>query len=314
MSEEASPSETAGGETPSLAQSKALLARSRLLGRVSAVIFFIAALAVVDALQTLMRHEFNRIELIPGESVLVSGMLPSEVKSHEQIEFTIAGDECLRFVPRETYKGFWMGGHMWRAELSAGSDCPEGRSTITVVDIVQPPAQDGEKQNFDDRDRSILFGGQQNPALVFGVTVWADDAARRNADTSIFRRYTGFPAFGVAAFCVILAIIAGIANWLIFSRAEKALALHDMFFVHGIKELKGDERTGPGPAPVGYRASFARVGRPFVFGDPIVLYDSHGREAARGNIMEVDRFKAHALFPRDGIRPAYGWLAGRVQD
>lgn len=307
----------AASPAPSLAAARTDLVRSRLLGRISACIFLLAALAVIDALQTLVRHEFNSLNLVPGETVLLSGMLPAGKTSHTQLIFTIEGEPGISFTPVETYKGFWFGGHMWRAKLAAAADMRQGRAVLTVEDIIQPPAEAGKPVSFDDRDRAILFGGQQNPALVFAITVWPSESERRAADTSFFRRYTGFPAFGVATACFALALLAGLGNWRLFSRAEQGLARNSIFFIHGLKELQGNEGPPTGgvgaPPPVGYRAAFAHVGKPLAVGNTVLLYDRNWNAQGRGRIIEVDRIKAQALFPKDGTRPRYGWLVSLEQ-
>lgn len=298
----------------SLAQGKALLARSRFLGRVSAFIFLLAVLAVFDALQTLVRHEFNSIDLVAGETVMVSGMMPADAKTIEDIVIEVEGDTGLEFEPLETYKGFWMGGFMWRANLAAPAGAVPGKSYITIVDIIKPEAEEGDSK--DERDRSLLFGGQQNPALVYAVSVWPSDAERRASDNSLFRRYTGLPAFGVAAVAVFLAVAVGIANWRTFSRAEETLAANGVFYIHGVKDLAvAVKQALPGQkvlATSGYKAIFARAGQSFQVGDPVLLLDRDWKEQARGAILNIERFKAEARFSEDGARPRYGWLVQRV--
>lgn len=293
---------------------KALLARSRFLGRVSAFIFLFAAFAVIDGLQTLVRHEFNSIDLVPGESVLVSGMLPADAKSHEDIVVEIEGDSGLRFTPLETYKGFWMGGHMWRAELSAAPDMRPGKAFVTVVDIIKEvPDEAGGK---DARDRAILFGGRQNPALVHTVTIWASDAARTSADDSLFRRITGVQPFVLAALGVLLALGAAFGNWLLFTRAENALAEHQYFVVHGVKDMAvAVKQALPGQrlgATTGTRVAFFRLGKTFAIGEAMVLLDRLFQEQARGQILDVEKTKAHALFSEQGPQPRYGWIVTRA--
>ena len=299
-----SPDPRGAAGTP-LSEARKLLARSRLFGRLSACIFLLAALAVVDALQTLVRHEFNTLDIVAGETMLVSGMLPADAKSHDDLEVSIEGAPGVSFTPVETYKGFWMGGHMWRAELSAEPGTPPGKVVITITDIIPPPKD--APATYDDRDRSILYGGQQNPALVFGLSVWPSEKERRAADSSLFRRYTGFPAFGVAVAAVVLALLCGIANWRIFARAESALAAHDVFFIHGLKDLPAG-----GQALSGYKAAFARAGRPLTRGQEVLLLDRDWREHGRGHIVETDAVKGYALFPHGGTRPKYGWLVMRA--
>lgn len=282
----------------SFEKAKGLLSRSRMLGKVSALVFIIAVFAVFDGLQTLVRHEFNSIDVIPGEQLLVSGMLPGGAKSHEELVVHMDGAPGVRFTPLETYKGFWMGGQMWRARLDVAADIEPGRGVITVVDIL--PEEDRDKTSF---------AGQQNPALVFAVNVFADEGQRLASDSSLLRRYTGLPAFGVAAGAVLLAILLGFASWRTFGKAEKSLAEHGVFFIHGVKQLEND---GMGPFPVvGYKAAFAHAGKKFYRNEPVVLYDGKWQEQGRGNLTEVTKIKAFALFPLEGVRPKYGWLVAR---
>lgn len=292
-----------------------LLARSRLLGRVSAFIFLLAALAVADALQTLVRHEFNSLDIIAGETVLVSGMMPAEATSIEQLRVNYEGGPGLAFEPFETYKGFWMGGFMWRARLTAATDMAPGKSVFTIVDIIKEPSS---AENRDERDRAILYGGRQNPALVYAVSVWPDDEARRAADNSIFRRFTGLPAFGVAVGAAVLAIIAGIANWFVFSRAEGALARHGVFYIYGVKNLAvAAKQALPGQkilSDSGYRATFSHLGQPLALGDAVLLLDKQWKVRARGKIFDKDGIKADARFAENVEKPRYGWLIQKVQE
>ncbi|MDL2267302.1 hypothetical protein LJC46_04860 [Desulfovibrio sp. OttesenSCG-928-G15] len=302
----ASPSPAAPA-APGLEESKALLARSRVWGKISAVIFLFAALAVVDALQSLVRHEFNSVDLVPGETILLSGMLPVSAKGIDDIAHSIEGNSGLSFTPVETYKGFWMGGHMWRAELAAAADAAPGKAVLVIEDSI-PPKSDNP-QNFDARDRAILFGGQQNPALVFNLTVWASEAQRRSGNTSLVRRMTGLPAFGLAAALVFLALLAGFLNWRTYSKAEVALARHGVYCIHGLKEQL-PEKGGPLVTP-GYKAAFALAGTRLDMGDSVVLYDRTWAEQGRGRVVELNKGKAFALFPQSGVRPQYGWLVSR---
>lgn len=299
------------GNTVTLSGARALLRRSRLFGRVSALFFLLAALAVVDGLQTLMRHEFNTLDLVPGESVLLSGMLPADAKSHDDLVFTLEGASEPVFEPLETYKGFWMGGHMWRARLEIPASAVPGNIVLTVRDIIKEDVDGGA---FDDeRDRSILYGGQQNPALIFGIAVWESAAARQAADISLIRRWTGFPAFGLAAGALFFALACGIANWAVFRRAEAALAGHGVFFIHGIKELT-PESGAPATALSGYKAFFAHAGSTLEPGTSITLMDRDWHEKSRGYLLEADAHKGYALFPGKGERPQYGWLAAAARD
>lgn len=313
---------TSPAERADLASGKALLARSRFLGRLSALIFLLAALAVVDALQTLMRHEFNHIDAVPGERILVSGMLPAGLSNHEKMEIHVEGEAGVSLVPFETYKGFWMGGQMWRAELViapdarpiehtdakrsslAGQDLAPGKAFVTIVDYL-PLKKEGVNV-----DEAVAGTGPQNPALVYSVTIWPTLSARQAADISLCRRYTGFPAFLVAVVAVGFALLAGFANWRTFSKAERALAAHGVFFIHGINDLAQMTRTDK-VKKSGFKAAFARADQHLAMGETMLLFDRDWHEQSRGVIVEVTDIKAFALFPQDGVRPQYGWLVTR---
>ena len=309
----------------SLAESKALLARSRLFGKISAIIFILAALAVFDALQNLIRHEFNSINAVPGERILVSGMLPAKASSYKDIEVLLEGDPGVSFAPFESYKGFWMGGQMWRGELIIAPDAGgehsgitmgasrnerenlPGRAVLTIVDYLPLKKDASAPENTEEEF------GPQNPALVYSVLIWPTEEARQAAAISLFRRYTGFPPFGVAVGAVLFAILVGVANWWTFGRAERGLAGHDVFFIHGIKDLGLATRKDK-VKESGFKTAFARAGRPFALGDEVALLDRDWREQSRGEIVEVTNIKAFALFPQDGVNPQYGWLVTRIDE
>ena len=122
--------------SPDMEEGKAYLVRSRILGKLSACIFLIAALAVVDGLQTLMRQDFNSVSLIPGETTVMSGMMPQNATGTGDLVVETEGLTGLRFNAVDAFKGFWMGGNMWRAELTADATASPGKGTLTVVDMV----------------------------------------------------------------------------------------------------------------------------------------------------------------------------------
>ena len=94
----------------SLAAAKAQLDVSRLLGRVSAWIFLLASIAVLDALQSLVRHEFNSIDLVPGETVQLSGMMPSGAASHTDLDVRIEASPASGLSPWKRSRASGWGG------------------------------------------------------------------------------------------------------------------------------------------------------------------------------------------------------------
>lgn len=124
--------------TQTLYQAIAQTSRIKLWGKVSAAFFFLAVLAVVDGLQALARHDFNSFELIPGETTFISGMLPEGVTTHEDLEIRVDGAKGIAVRPVASFKGFWLGGQMWRAEVSVPEFALPGKASLTVVDLIRP--------------------------------------------------------------------------------------------------------------------------------------------------------------------------------
>ena len=312
-------------EYPELEAGRKSLVRSRMLGKLSACIFLLAALAVVDGLQTLMRHEFNEISLIPGETVVMSGMMPQNATTHGDLIVEMEGLSGLTFTPTDSFKGFWMGGNMWRADLTASATAAPGKGSLTVVDMVPlkkvgkavlhdedsprgqvaapaDPSGGNGTEDSEGKGAETIIG--QNPTLVYSVVIWPTPADLQAAEHSFIRRFTGIAPFAAAAAAAGLAFLFGIANFIFFARAEARLAAHCIYFIHGIKAQ----------ADGSLHASFAHAGKnEFSAGDPVILYDTRWREHGRGVIVNKDRFKGFAGFSPQ-TPPRYGWLVAIVPE
>ncbi len=278
------------GENRTHSAPTALLARARTIGLLGAVLFGLASVAVIDGLQTLMRHDFNRLDLIPGEVVAVSGNMPRNAQSIGDLQYVFEGETGLRFTPKEAFKGFWFGGQMWRGNLSVPADAKPGRAVLTIVDLV-PAKRVGDAN-------ATQSATVQNPMLVNQIRIFADAAARRAEDPSYIYRFFRLPPFAVAVFFAVLAFAACLTHWLLFGRAERALTADGTYFIHGVK-----------PDSAGAIVAFAHVGHDgFAPGDPVRLLDAKGRARARGTITEKNRHKGFAQFPPLGMQPRYGDL------
>ena len=297
----------------------ALLARARICGLVCGVLFCLAALAVVDALQTLMRHDFNRLELIPGETVPVSGSMPQNAETYKDITFTLEGSPGVSFRPLESFKGFWFGGLMWRGELTAAPNAEAGQAVLTIIDRVpakkvasattgrngsQAPTAGDTPRSLEAVTIPAPSGAApdsvlvQNPMLIHSVRVYPDAAARLAEESSLILRYTRIPPFAVAAFFFVGAMLSCAVHWVLFGRAEKSLAGLGIFFIHGIK-----------PDARGTVAVFAHTGRAdFTPGDTADLLDAAGHTVSHGAIKEKNQHKGFALFLPTVAPPRYGNL------
>ncbi len=311
---ESQPSRAAGSlapfASPELKAGRKNLVWSRVLGKFSAFIFFLAALAVVDGLQTLMRQDFNSIAVIPGETVTMTGAMPQNASGIADLVVETEGLSGLKFTPTDSFKGFWMGVNMWRAELSADAGASPGKGTLTVVDMV--PMKKVGQAAVRDEDRSreskpdaasptSIMG--QNPTLVYSVMVWPSAAEREASEFSFIRRYTGWASFAVAGAATALALLFGVGNFVCFAKAETRLARHGVYVIHGVKKRED-----------GLHASFAHSEQSgFQPGDAVLLCDTHWQEQGKGVIADKDRFKGFARFS-PATPPRYGWLVALARE
>lgn len=301
----------------------------RLWGKISAVLFIMAVLFVLDGLQALARHDFNRFDLIPGETTYISGMLPEGVTSHEDLEIRMEGSTGVTVRPFQSFKGFWLGGQMWRAEIAVPASAAPGVGSLTVIDLVRAT----RKLTPDAAAETLTAGSSQgangavhtesspdpaseelplvqNPTLVYSVVIWADAAARQSAEKSFTRRLIGVSSFWPAGVTAVLAILAGIQGWVTFSKVEKSLAGEGLYIVHGVKK--------PGAvSPSGYTVDHWQAlcayydDASLELGDTVSLYDSAAVYQGQGVVREMKSESFMAEFPVEGTVPVYGWIISR---
>lgn len=147
-------------------------------GVVAMMLLVAALLSLADALVGGFRGERGSIPLIPGSRFLISGPLPPRTEAIK--DFVIEGqpeDGSVRLVPETLFAGYWFGGSMWRGAIVVDAQAQEGRYVISVKDA---------------------YGEKQNPALVFNVRLWPDEATRNANSPSRLTRLTGKSPFVIA--------------------------------------------------------------------------------------------------------------------
>lgn len=281
-------------------ESLSLLSRARLLGRIGSILFLLALFCIIDAVQSSVRAPFNTVEIVAGKSVSITGVLPFEVETAESMTFFFEGTgaENLSFSPTASYRGFWLGGDMWRGTLTASPDAHTGDAVLTIVDLV--PAnkvkKKGEASEPSTEDAILV----QNPGLVYSVKVWSSKKEADQASLSFFTRATGTKAPLLAVISLVLALGASIISFFIMRKAEAGLALESTFIIHGSKIF-----------PHGL-AVFFTIPRGMVLSTektPMAsLCSSDGQLLAEGSFIEIAKGKGTTLFSGKVAPPRYGWL------
>lgn len=164
-------------------------ARQRFWGTVCAVLLALALLALVDGLQGLARNGSDVLELLPGDSVSLSGPLTvkNPVNNDLRVRFT-PQNSLLSYELEGFFAGYWFGNGMWRGRVNADVAARPGRYALQI-DFRGAPASAVQR---------------------YVVVVHADGAAMRAASPSFARRISGHNPFVLAAFGGVLALLTGL--------------------------------------------------------------------------------------------------------
>lgn len=183
----------------------AALARTRqhALGLVSGVLLAAALLGLFDGLLAEMRCGTNQLELLPGESLTLSG--PAALKNpvtSDLVARLTPPDTPLRFSLEGFFTGYWFGNGMWRGEVMAEPGAAPGRYGLRIT----------------------FRGAVGQAPQVYTLIVHADAAARREASLSFLRRWLDINPFVLAALCGGLGVLLGGATYAFGRRHVRLLA------------------------------------------------------------------------------------------
>jgi hypothetical protein len=211
-----------------------------------AMVFLIGALlAMADALVGGLKGNQTAIELIPDSRFLISGPMPAKTEAIK--DFVIDGqpaDGSVRLVPETIFTGYWFGGSMWRGAIVVDPFAREGSFVISVKD---------------------RFGEKQNPALVFTVRIWPDQATLNAHSSSFLTRKTNRSPYLFAIGLVLCGFAAGGVNFLLGRLWARHLASHNCGEIYKLRrtergteitcELRCGGAVKPGMEGAIYRAS-----------------------------------------------------------
>lgn len=183
----------------------AALARGRqhVTGLFSGLLLAVALIGLCDGLIAEMRGGTNRLELLPGESLTLSGpaALRNPVTSDLVARFT-PPDAPLRFTLEGFFTGYWFGNGMWRGEVAAEPDARPGSYGL-----------------------GVRFRGAAGQApQVYTLVIHEDAAARRASSLSLLRRWAGVNPFVLAAICGGAGVLLGMMTYAFGRRHVRLLA------------------------------------------------------------------------------------------
>lgn len=185
--------------------------RQRFLGRISGILLAIALAALFDGLLAQMRVGHQELDLLPGESITISGPVALRNPLASDIIASFAPEGApLRFELDGFFTGYWFGSGMWRGRIEALPEADTGRYILRVS----------------------FRGASARNAQRYALNIYADASAMRAASLSFIRRYTGFNPFLLAAFAGCLGILLGSATYFFgrgYTRKLHALGLAQIY-------------------------------------------------------------------------------------
>ena len=187
-------------------------------GLVAMVALAGALLALADALVGGLSGAQGQIELIPGSRYEISGPMPPRTEAIK--DFVIDGqpaDGSVRLLPETVFSGYWFGGNMWRGVIEVAETARESTSVIAVKD---------------------RFGEKQNPALVFKVQIWPDQATSNAHSSSFLTRKTGYSPYFFAVGLALTGLIAAGCNFLSGRLWARHLARHNCGEIYKLRQTE----------------------------------------------------------------------------
>jgi len=247
-------------------------AQQRLWGAVCALLLAFALLALVDGLQGMARSGSEVIELLPGDSVPLSGPLT--------IKNPVNNDLHARFTPPNSFltyelegffAGYWFGNGMWRGHVRADASVRPGRYELQIA----------------------FRGAPASATQRYAVVVHEDGAHMRAAAPSFLRRIVGYNPFVLAAWGGGFALLAGLVPLYLGCRYIRLLA------ALGCGEVVRVQRETPeGVEEQTFRIWCQIYGlRAPAQGTACAVYDGQGRYLCKARAAEFRKGSLELTFP-----------------
>lgn len=245
-----------------------LLRLRAVLGWIAAAFCLCAATALADSFVNSFRTGPNTFSIILGGEESLSGPLPVEAPDASSMVVSIDHPGLTFDVTTQT-QGFWMGNRMWQGVLKATPEAKPGLATV----ILRSPG-----------------GDTAAPVQPFFINIYADQAALNAASNSNSVRLLGLSPMTVAAYCLILASLAGLCVYLTSRRLEAIWTKLGKAVVYMTKKT-----------PDGLLISFGLgTDQGLSTGASVAVHDESGLPVAMASVVRCSPADAAALVLGDG--------------
>lgn len=249
--------------------------RRKLVGRAAALCCLLFFLSALDGLLSRFGQSADELRLLPGESISVNGSVSEGIRDPQDLKY--AGDsDQIRLSFERIHTGFWLGGLMWRGELTTSNEIGAGDYQVVV---------------------SAKSESSGKALTVFRVRVFANTASLQQNSASMIQRHAGISPWWSAALFFLLAVISSGLVYLCSQRREQLLRQEGKAEIYRI--LKTDE---------GIEVSFALGTKHGVLaGSVLTLLDKTGVLVGSVKVTDVYEEDATAVVSSD-CSPTPGFL------
>ena len=178
-----------------------LAAQRRFAGLVGCGVMILIVAALVDGMIAGGLKDPFRLDLLPGQSVMLSERMPNGAERLEDIRLR-ASDPGISLRLQETFSGFWLGGTLWRAEATLAPGLPVGDYSVATF-----------HHN----------GSAAAPPQVFTLRVHKDARAIQAASGSLSTRSLGLSPYRLALYLLGLALLPMAVSFTLSRRIGQAL-------------------------------------------------------------------------------------------
>ena len=245
-----------------------LAALHKAASRLAALLMVVALLSVIDALTEGFRKDFNTFHMLPGNAETLTAPLPPKAADLPDVRFVVEPAKGLRLTPQGVYKGFWMGGTMWKAEVTADADAAPGEYVAAALGP-------GETE--------------PHPTQRFRFIVFSDREGLRAKSSSYCVRLFDVAPYAATAGSCAAALVFGLASYLLARQQEERMRLEGKAEIYMLKR-----------SPEGMVISFGLGERDGLFeGAQVAVCDETGHEVGRGIVVECAAGSASARLAAD---------------
>jgi hypothetical protein len=181
-------------------------------GKIAAFFCILLSLSIIDALIAGFRQSANVLDLLPGTTIEINGILMGKVESAREITWAGNSNHIMLTID-SIQKGHWFGDNMWQGHLTIDHDIRAGEYSLTVG----------------------IEGMKMQKPGKFLIKVYKDYAGYRQSFKSFIKRYLNISPWILAASFFPLVVPAFVYIFFLSGKIEQLMAKQGKAVVYRVK-------------------------------------------------------------------------------